>query len=173
MPGEDLELESRRDIYQFVAANPGSHFRAVVDALEYAQGTVQYHLQWLEREGLVETSEDGKFTRYYPAESFDEMDRAVMNAFRREYARRIVAHLAADGPLTTAALSDRLEKSASTVSWHLSKLHDAGLVTKERQGRTVEYELTDPERVTYLYTIHRKTFMDRVVDRLFDLWDSY
>lgn len=173
MAEPDLDLESRRTIYQRVAANPGIHFRALLSDLDYAQGTIQYHLKWLESEGLVSTSDDGKFTRYYPTGSFDEADKAVMNALRREYARRIIAHLAAEGPLSTDELSGRLEKSTSTVSWHLSKLADADLVTKERKGRSVEYRLDDPDRVEYLYTIHRKSFTDRVVDRLFDLWDSY
>lgn len=169
----ELELESRREIFQHVSENPGVHFRALLEALDYAQGTVQYHLHWLEDEGLVESSTDGQFTRYYPADSFDEVDQAVMNALRRECARRIVAHLATAGPLSTSELSDRIEKSPSTVSWHLSKLAEADIVTSERQGRSVEYELTDPDRVTYLYTIHRKSFTDRVVDRMFDLWDAY
>jgi predicted transcriptional regulator len=173
MSEDELELESRRAIYQHVVANPGIHFRGLLDALDYAQGTVQYHLRWLEDHDLVRESEDGKFTRYYSTESFDEADEAIMNALRREYARRIVAHLAMDGPLSTAELSERLGKSPSTVSWHLSKLADADLVTKERQGRRVAYELTDPDRVRYLYTVHRRSFTDRVVDRLFDLWDSY
>ncbi|WP_265108277.1 winged helix-turn-helix transcriptional regulator [Halosolutus halophilus] len=168
-----LELRSRRTIYQHVRANPGIHFRALLDDLEYAQGTLQYHLRWLENRALLEESDDGKYTRYYPAETFDEADQAVMNALRREYARRIVAHLAVEGALSTAELSERLDRSPSTVSWHLSKLEDADLVTKERRGRTVAYELYDPERVQYLYTVHRKSFTDRVVDRLFDLWDSY
>ncbi|QCC61700.1 metalloregulator ArsR/SmtB family transcription factor [Natrinema thermotolerans] len=179
MPGSDpdadpaLELRSRRTIYQHVRDNPGIHFRALLVALEYAQGTLQYHLRRLETQGLLEKSDDGKYTRYYPAEEFDEEDQAVMNALRREYARRIIAHLAVEGALSTADLSDRLERSPSTVSWHLSKLEDADLVTKERKGRSVEYALCDPERVQYLYTVHRRTFTDRVVDRLFDLWDSY
>lgn len=173
MTDRELDLESRRAIYQHVAANPGVHFRGLLDALDYAQGTVQYHLKWLEKQGLIEESDDGKFTRYYAADSFDELDQAVMNALRREYARRIIAHLLTEGALTTAELSDRLEKSPSTVSWHLSKLVEAGLVDKERQGRRVEYELTDPDRITHLYTVYRKSFTDRVVDRLLDLWDSY
>jgi DNA-binding transcriptional ArsR family regulator len=70
-------------------------------------------------------------------------------------------------------LSDRLNKAQSTVSWHLSNLADAGLVTKERDGRRVIYEVTDADRVTYLYTIHRQSFTDRVVDRLLDLWEGY
>jgi len=173
MSGPELDLESRRRIFQRVSDEPGIHFRALLDDLDYAQGTLQYHLRWLADEGFVDVSDDGKFTRYYPAETFDDVDRTAMNALRRKYGRRILAHLLADGPLSTTELGDRIDKAASTTSWHLSRLEDAGLVTKEREGRSVKYELVDPERVKYLYTVHRRTFTDRVVDRLLGLWDGY
>lgn len=173
MPGSDLELASRRAIYQYIADNPGVNFRALLDALEYAQGTLQYQLRWLADEGLVEVSDDDKYTRYYPAAEFDEEDRVVMNALRRTYSRRILAHLLTDGPLSTTELSDRIDKAQSTVSWHLSNLAEVDLVTKERDGRSVKYEVSDPDRVRYLYTIHRQSFTDRVVDRLLGLWDRY
>ena len=173
MSDPDLELASRRAIYQQIADTPGVHFRALLDDLEYAQGTLQYHLRWLADEGIVEVSDDGKYTRYYPAAEFDEADRAVMNALRREYSRRILAHLLADGPLSTTELSDRLDKAQSTVSWHLSKLAEAGIVTKERDGRSVAYDVSNPDRVKYLYTVHRRSFTDKVVDRILGLWDSY
>lgn len=173
MSEPDLELDSRRAIYQQIAETPGVHFRALLEELEYAQGTIQYQLRWLADEGLVEASDDGKYTRYYPAADFDETDQTVMNALRREYSRRILAHLLADGPLSTKELSDRLGKANSTVSWHLSNLADSGLLTKERDGRSVVYEVADPDRIEYLYTIHQRSFTDRVVDRLLGLWESY
>ena len=173
MAASDLDLASRRAIYQHVAENPGVNFRALLDALDYAQGTVQYQLRWLADEGLIEVADDGQYTRYYPAAEFDAADQRVMNALRREYSRRILAHLLTDGPLSTTDLSDRLDKAKSTVSWHLSNLAEADLVTKERDGRAVVYEVSDPDRVTYLYTIHRQSFTDRVVDRLLGLWEGY
>lgn len=173
MSDPDLDLASRRAIYQAIVDRPGIHFRALVDDLDYAQGTLQYHLRWLAAEELVEVSDDGKYTRYYPGAEFEAADRVVMNALRREYSRRILAHLLADGPLTTTELSDRLEKAPSTVSWHLSRLADADLVTKERDGRRVEYDVSDPDRIASLYTVHRQSMTDRVVDRLLGLWDSY
>ncbi|MDQ2074533.1 metalloregulator ArsR/SmtB family transcription factor [Haloarcula sp. H-GB4] len=173
MSEPDLELDSRRAIYQRVADTPGVHFRALLNDLEYAQGTLQYHLRWLADEGLIDVSDDGKYTRYYPAAEFDEGDQAVMNALRREYSRRILAHLLADGPLSTTELSDRLDKAQSTISWHLSKLSEADLVTKERDGRSVVYEVSDPDQVKYLYTIHQRSFTDKVVDRILGLWDGY
>lgn len=169
----ELDLPSRREIFQHVSENPGVHFRGLLEALDYAKGTLQYHLRWLEDEALLESSDDGKFTRYYAADTFDEADQAVMNALRRKVARRVVAHLATDGPLSTTELSERVEKSASTVSWHLSNLEEADLVSSERDGRSVAYELDDPDRVARLYAVHRQTFTDKVVDRMFDLWDAY
>jgi predicted transcriptional regulator len=169
----ELELQSRREIYQHVADTPGIHFRALLDAMGCAKGTLQYHLRWLVEEGLIEESDDGEYTRYYPAGDFDAEDRRVLNALRRTIARRILAYLASEGALTTSVLADRLEKSDSTISWHLSKLQEAGLVEKERDGRRVYYELTDPDRVQYLYTVYQGSFTDRLVDRLFDLWDAY
>ncbi|GGJ15528.1 hypothetical protein GCM10008995_26680 [Halobellus salinus] len=169
----DLELDSRRAIYQQIADSPGVHFRALLDELDYAKGTIQYQLRWLADEGLVEVSNDGQYTRYYPAADFDDADQAVMNALRREYSRRVIAHLIADGPLSTTALSNRLGKSQSTVSWHLSNLAESNLVTKQRDGRRVVYEVSDADRVKYLYTVYQQSFTDRVVDRILGLWEGY
>ncbi len=173
MSDSELELTSRRRIYQHVADNPGTNFRALLESLDYAQGTIQYQLRWLADEGLVDVSDDGKYTRYYPAAEFEEEDQVVMNALRREYSRRILAHLLTDGSLSTTELSERIDKAQSTISWHLSNLAEADLVEKERDGRSVVYEVADPERVKYLYTVHRQSFTDRVVDRLLGLWDQY
>jgi predicted transcriptional regulator len=173
MSEPDLELDSRRALYQHIVDNPGVHFRALLEAFDYAQGTIQYQLRWLATEELVEVSDDGKYTRYYPAAEFDDADRDAMNALRRKYSRRVLAHLITDGPLSTTELSDRLDKAKSTVSWHLSNLDEAGLVTREREGRSVVYAVGDPDRITQLYAIHQRSFTDRVVDRLLGLWDNY
>jgi predicted transcriptional regulator len=173
MSDEDLELASRRALFQRIADSPGTHFRALLADSEYAKGTVQYHLRWLADEDLVEVAEDGQYTRYYPAAEFDETDKDLLNALRRTHSRRILAHLLEDGPLSTTELSDRLEKAKSTVSWHLSELEDAGLISKERAGRSVVYEVEAPDRLRNLYTVYRGSFTDRVVDRILGIWDSY
>lgn len=173
MPNPDIELESRREIYQRIVDAPGTHFRALFDDLTYAKGTLQYHLHQLASEDLIDVSDDGQYTRYYPAADFTDADQTVMNALRRKYSRRILARLLAEGALSTTELSDRLDKSQSTISWHLSNLVDAGLLEKTRDGRSVNYEVIDADRVRYLYTIHQRSFADRVVDRLLGLWDQY
>lgn len=46
-------------------------------------------------------------------------------------------------PLTTTALSRRVGLSPATVSYHLGRLHAAGLVARSRHGRHVTYRVVD------------------------------
>lgn len=168
----DLELESRRRIYQAIHDNPGIHFRGLVRRLDYAQGTLQYHLKWMLDQGLIEESQDNEYTRYY-TKGFELEDKQTMNALRREYSRRIIAYLSREGSLTTSELAELVGRSDSTVSWHLSGLHEASIVEKTREGRSVLYSLKDESKVKRLYTVHQKSFKDRLVDNVLGLWDSY
>lgn len=170
---DEPQLESRRVLFGEIRSTPGIHFRELLRRYEFAQGTVQYHLRWLEEEGLVESSDDGTFTRYYPAHSFETTDKTTMNALRRTYSRRIIAHLASEDELSTATLSERVGKSRSTVSWHLSRLHDEGIVEKERDGRAVLYSLRNPSQVMRLYATYQASFRDRLLDKVLELWDAY
>ncbi|MFB6107832.1 MAG: winged helix-turn-helix transcriptional regulator [Haloplanus sp.] len=172
MDDTELDLESRREIYQAIDHAPGVHFRALLRRLDYAKGTVQYHLRWLESHGLVESETDGEFTRYYPAHELEPDDKARLSALRRTYSREIIAHLVADGPLTTTDLAERIDKSRSTISWHLSRLHDAGFVEKRRDGRRVEYGLVDEERLLKLYATYKESFTDRLLDNVLDVWNA-
>ncbi|MFB6183315.1 MAG: winged helix-turn-helix transcriptional regulator [Haloarculaceae archaeon] len=168
----ELDLESRRNIFQVVDDTPGIHFREILRRLDYAKGTVQYHLRWLASHDLVETDRDGEYTRYYPARQLDSEDKEALSALRRTYSREVVAHLVADGPLTTTELAERIDKSRSTVSWHLSRLHDADIVEKRRDGRRVEYALVDRERLMKLYATYKESFTDRVLDNVLDVWNA-
>lgn len=172
MDDPEFDLESRREIFQAINDAPGIHVRALLRRLEYAKGTVQYHLRWLHAHDLVESERDGEFTRYYPAHELDPLDKRTLSELRRSYSREIIAHLVTDGPLTTTELAERVGKSRSTVSWHLSRLHDAGLVAKRREGRRVEYALVDEERVLKLYAIYKEGFTDRLLDNVLDVWNA-
>lgn len=166
------ELETRRRIHGLVQQHPGLHFRDLVSRLDLAQGTVQYHLGVLVREGLLTVSEDRGFTRYYAGGRVRPEDRPILDALRRQYARCIVAHLV-EKDLSTQELSTLLGKAPSTVSWHLARLTEAGVVEKERQGQTVLYRLARPGRVVYLYTVYRASLMDRLVDGLLGVLDAH
>ncbi|MDK8769199.1 metalloregulator ArsR/SmtB family transcription factor [Corynebacterium freneyi] len=67
---------------------------------------------------------------------------------------RILSKLAAEGcgPITVGELTGRLGLSQPTVSHHLKKLSDAGLLEKSRSGRTVTHAVR-PELFAELRTV--------------------
>jgi DNA-binding transcriptional ArsR family regulator len=56
-----------------------------------------------------------------------------------------IVHLLGDGRLEVLELARSLALPQATVSQHLAVMRGVGLVTAIRDGRSVRYELTDPE----------------------------
>jgi ArsR family transcriptional regulator, cadmium/lead-responsive transcriptional repressor len=55
-------------------------------------------------------------------------------------------------PLNVSEIVERTELSQSNASNHLSCLHGCGLVSREKQGRYVIYQLSDPRVAELLQT---------------------
>ena len=55
--------------------------------------------------------------------------------------RRAILNLLKDGPMRSGDIAARLPVQWATVSRHLGVLREAGLITAERNGTTIRYEL--------------------------------
>jgi ArsR family transcriptional regulator len=68
---------------------------------------------------------------------------ASNQAFRAlaDQTRRSILRLLRDGPLTSGEIAGRFDSSWPTISRHLAVLREAGLVTTERNGQEIRYEL--------------------------------
>ena len=89
-----LSLESRQKIYDLLSSSPGLHFREIQRRAEVATGSVDYHLHFLHKQGLLRTEKAGRFLRYYPTDiSFAEEDKELLNLLRQERIRHILIYL--------------------------------------------------------------------------------
>src|SRR5438132_10720714 len=97
---------------------------------------VAHHLRVLEREGTVVGVSDGYYRRFFSsqlileeeARRLDDVDRKLLAECQRTPSLTIILSLAVDGPLSHGAIAQKLRKSKGTVSYHLSRLVDSGLV---------------------------------------------
>jgi ArsR family transcriptional regulator len=55
--------------------------------------------------------------------------------------RREVLHLLRGGPMSSGEIAERFPSAWATISRHLAVLREAGLVTTERNGSSILYEL--------------------------------
>ncbi|MDO8625738.1 MAG: winged helix-turn-helix transcriptional regulator, partial [Candidatus Diapherotrites archaeon] len=60
-----LELGTRNRLYAIIEESPGLHFRELQRRSGIAVGSLQYHLDFLQKRSFVQTVREGKFVRYY------------------------------------------------------------------------------------------------------------
>ncbi len=78
------------------------------------------------------------------AEDLDELQASILRALASPTRLRIL-HLLASGPCEVHQIVDAIGISQASTSQHLAALRGAGVVEATRDGRVVEYRLTDPE----------------------------
>jgi DNA-binding transcriptional ArsR family regulator len=60
----------------------------------------------------------------------------------------------------------------STLSFHLKKLVDGGLLVEGRRERNKTYSVADPETLARVLVTYRRSFLDEAVDRFVETWES-
>lgn len=140
---DPLENDRRRTVFRMITETPGVSVSEVADRADVSRSTVRYHGRVLEAAGLVFGERIRGKRRYFPAG--DEMPE-LSAAMADEAVAATLFAVASRGPASVTDLADALGRAASTVSHHLSRLDDAGLVERERDGGTVLTSLTPEVR---------------------------
>lgn len=127
----------RHRIHEYIKANPGKHYRAILKTLGLAMGVLTYHLNTLEKGGYITSRQDGAKRRFFPAGA-----RAEMRFFLSELQERIVAAIQQSSGISQAGIAEALNVSRPLVNYHVHILRDAGLVRLEPRGRETGCFLT-------------------------------
>ena len=142
---DPLEHETRADIQAVIREEPGVHLSAVAEATDAPLSTVRHHLDVLADEGLVYDADLRGRRRYFPAE---ETDPALQAALADEATAAVVEALDGFGPAAVGDLAEAVDRDRSTLSHHLDRLEEDGVVERERDGRAVVNRLSPTARAT-------------------------
>ena len=168
----EFELESRRRIYELIRDSPGVHLRELERRLDLVVGSLQYHLQFLEKNNLISQFKDEEYVRYFVKErALSRNEREILYFLRRKGCRHILMNLLRDTDMNNKELSAAVGLSPSTVSWNLSKLVKAGMIEKDRAGRTSNFTIVDPDLVAELLIYYKESFLDSILDNFIEMWE--
>jgi predicted transcriptional regulator len=137
----------------YVTATPGAHFSKIRDDLQLGTGETQHHLRELERRGVVESRKDGDYSRFFPADRFDEFEQAALGYLRRATPRGMIVTLLRDPEATAGDLADRLGVSTPTISKYAAELESAGLLSRDGG-----YSVERPETLLLLLVRYADSF---------------
>lgn len=155
-------------ILQCVRMHAGIHLRDVERRTGLPLGQVLYHLDRLERMGLLATQRDHGFRRYYATDRVSHEEKPILAALRHDVPRRVMVRLLASPGLTHKELQAHAGVAGSTISFHLQRLVDAGVLLRERRAGAHRYTLAQPDLARRELVTYRASFDDPDVDRFLD-----
>ena len=93
-----LQLETRREIYNFILKYPGLHLRELTRRTNISIGGLRYHLDFLKKQEIVTTKSDKRYTRYYASKNVGKDDKKILNLLQQKIPCKIVIMLQCVGP---------------------------------------------------------------------------
>ena len=125
----------------------------------------------LQKTGEIVRADEGGYSRLYP-NGMSDSDKAIFSALNKSTDRRIISCLVGTATISNRELCSRTGLAKSTISEHLSKLIETGVVKVHSLGENyLEYQLIDPDRVRILIRNWNPSFLRNATDRFIDLWD--
>lgn len=152
-----------------IAKFPGIRYRELMRLAKLTNGVMSYHLGVLEKNSAIKIDRQGGVTRFYPT-SMNEYDRAVIGRLRQKTARQIVLFLLQNEGITFTDIVVHVKHAPSTVSWHLKKLQEIGLIQVKRSNGHVLYKVNQSDEIVRLLRDYKTSFLDKMVDNFVDTW---
>lgn len=161
----DVTEGPREQILACIQRLPGVHLRGIERDTNLPLGQVLYHLDRLERMGLVASARDAGFRRYFETEGVSRGEKPVLMALRHDVPRQLILALLETPGLAHKDLQALVGTAGSTLSFHLGRLLSSGIIERTREGLSVRYTISDPELVRRTLLYYRASFQDPLVDR--------
>ena len=157
-------------ILAYIAKHPGVHFKDLLRELNLAPGTLQYHLNKMEKNQEIIIMRKKYFTSYFLPSMKDPLDQKTMVLLRQNIPRKLIILLLEKSERPGFELTKSLKISKSTLSSYAKRLIELGILNIKAEGREKNYSVNDPQRVVKLLREYKKSFGDEVVDRFVEVW---
>lgn len=167
-----IQDDTQNFLLRIITENPGIWYREILRLTGLPNGTLSYHLRELEEAARIKVRRIdhlGK-TRYYSA-SVPDSETNIIACVKIATARQIILVLIDREFCTFSELVSSVDKSPSTISWHLKRLISSGIVGV-RHGELSLYSLAERDAVIEVLSKYRESILDTVVNNYTDLIDE-
>lgn len=173
-----LELDTRRRLFEVVQEYPGLHLRELARRVEMNPNHAKYHLQYLEKHGLISSKKQGGYWTFFPLEEgslglreqVDAREKHVLALLRRPIPLHVTIVLLDRDEASLSELGEAVDASPSTLHYHMGKMEKAGLVESRREGRERRFRLPDHDEVLALLMRFRPP--DELVQGFLEAWEE-
>ena len=168
------ERDVRDRILRFIRDNPGCHLRKIKDELDLAMGTVQYHLDRLEKAGRVTSQKQSLHKYFFLVGVFEENEKQLLEALSNETARDILMFIIEQKKYPSQGeISKHIGISSPSISWQIKRLQDYGIIDEIKEGKFKRYKLHgDSKQFVGLLKNYYPSIWNRWSNRLAEIFLS-
>jgi predicted transcriptional regulator len=167
---DDIALENRRLIFNFISNNPGTHQRKISRDLDMYYSTLRYHLDYLEEKELIVSQMENNFKIYFASGKLSIKEKNLTTLLQQKRFRDIILVVIDNAGSTSSQIADRLSVRPSTLSKYMNLLEYRGVLYHEKVGREKRYYINDEKSVIQLLITYKKSFWDSFVDNVLVLY---
>lgn len=153
---ENIVLDNRDKIFAYISNNPGSHLRKIARELKISLSTLRYHLDQLEKNGLIVSQKQYNLKIYFVSGKLKPEERALTQLLQQKRFRDIILILVESPGSTFSQIAQRLSMSHSTASKYINILEDRKILSHEKVGRKKRYRINDEKSVIELLKTYKK-----------------
>jgi predicted transcriptional regulator len=157
-----VETDTKALLQRHIEENPGIRYRELLRLTGLVNGVLTYHLAGLEKSNAVKIDRQARMTRYYPL-SISDSESTVLKYVRHEPVRQIMLFILEHALCTFSEIVEHTNKAPSTVSSHLKRLKEAGIISV-RYGECQLYSLASKDLVYDVLSKYQATLTDRIID---------
>src|SRR4249920_1714705 len=170
---DECEVNFDKVLY-FIQDNPGSHLRRIKREMGISMGTVQYHLDKLEKMGRVTSTRRGLYKYYFAAVLFKENEKDILEVLTHETARKILMFILEQKNPTQTDIVNSVRISPRSISWHVGRLVALKIITEIKDGKYKRYQLheNDPKYILTLLKSYYPSVWDKWSMRLVEMFLS-
>jgi predicted transcriptional regulator len=140
-----LDHSTRSRLLDLIRREPGLSLMELVRSIGLAEGTLRYHLKYMERKDLIQSERIDGRKRYFSPETkhLKKVRRKGLEIGLSGKQRRLMDLIGSNPGIDQKRLCRLSRFNRFVVSYHLDKFEKLGIVKKERSGRNVLYHKTD------------------------------
>jgi len=157
-------------LLQYIFENPGIRYRELLRLTGLTNGVLTYHLAILERSDRIKVDRKSRITRYYSPDISSE-ESNIIGCLKPDTARQIIIFMLEHDLCTFNEIVEYTKKAPSTVSWHLKRFRDSGIVTVQ-VGEYTLYRIASRALIIEILSKYRESFMDKVVSNYIEMIDE-
>ena len=175
---EQQEDDQLSDIHskliRYINGQPGTRYRVLLRVSGISNGVLTYHITNLEKSGriIADRNNSNKITRYYrnniPIEETD-----IIGHIRNNATRQIILFILDHNLCTFNEIIEYTKKAPSTISWHLKRLKNGGIISVIHTGHCQRlYKIRDFESLTNVLSKYKESFADEIISNYTEIMED-